>query len=343
MKKFNFFVILFSLILVSCENQDWEYQDFDYTSTYFPYQTPARVLILGDYDQGYNENDNNHRFQIGAVLAGVYSNSEERSVYFEVDETLLDNVSNVVALPQNYYSIETTSPVIIEIGSTKAVIDVQLTDDFFNDSLSIVTDKDSVNYVIPLRIMNVTGIDSVLSGLSADGVVDPIRTNLSDWEILPKDYTLFGIKFINEYHGNYLRRGIDYMVNDVNEESQTVYHADFVEQDELVRLASSDRNSVLLINRVRRDTLDSPGELFLNLEFDETGNCIVSSTEGSLFDVMGTGSFKKETEMWGGKTRNAIYLEYTYLDNINSETHHVFDTLVVRDRDVVFEAFTIFP
>jgi hypothetical protein len=46
-------------------------------------------------------------------------------------------------------------------------------------------------------------------------------------------------------------------------------------------------------------------------------------------------------DSWGGKDRDVIILDYIYVDAINNETHEVKDTLVVRNRNVVFEEFTI--
>ncbi len=56
--------------LAACSNQDIVYPDYDTQAGYFPYQTPIRTLILGNYDQGINENDNNKRFEIGVTMSG---------------------------------------------------------------------------------------------------------------------------------------------------------------------------------------------------------------------------------------------------------------------------------
>ena len=72
-------------------------------------------------------------------------------------------------------------------------------------------------------------MDSVLSGVSL--VDDPSRVKDSDWSITPKDYTLYGIKFINKYHGYYLRRGVDEMANDTGLVVRTVYRNEYVERD----------------------------------------------------------------------------------------------------------------
>ncbi|MGC9375274.1 MAG: DUF1735 domain-containing protein, partial [Bacteroidales bacterium] len=100
-------IMAIALSIVACENQEKEYDDFGITSVYFPFQTPARTLILGNYELGDNENDNNHRFEIGVTMAGVYNNIEDRKVSFRVAPELLSGVENVKALPSNYYTIET--------------------------------------------------------------------------------------------------------------------------------------------------------------------------------------------------------------------------------------------
>jgi hypothetical protein len=135
----------------SCENDDIKFDDYDVISCYFPVQRPARTIVLGDFELGINDNDNLHQFEIGATLAGLYANNEERKFYYEVDPTLLSKVTNVVALPSAYYTIETPSPVTIPAGSFKGRILVKLTDAFFNDPKAIAA-LNTVNYVIPIRM-----------------------------------------------------------------------------------------------------------------------------------------------------------------------------------------------
>ena len=95
------FAITFSFM--ACDNQENEFDDFGSTSVYFPFQTPARTLILGDYDLGFNENDNNGRFEIGVTMSGVYENNKKRKVYFELAPELIDpallGVSSVKSMP----------------------------------------------------------------------------------------------------------------------------------------------------------------------------------------------------------------------------------------------------
>ena len=340
-------VLITALIFgfISCENQDNIVADFGSTSVFFPYQTPVRTIVQGEYDLGFNENDNNGRFEIGVVMSGVFENQVDRKVYFEYAPELIDTLAmadvdtiNVQLLPSSYYTIEQQSPVTIPAGSVQGRIPVQLSDAFFDDALSYA-EFGEVHYVLPLKITNAEGIDSILTGLPlAD---DPIKVRASDWNPAPKDYTLFGIKFMNKYQGTYLRRGVDQMTNVAGETVSTAYRNEYVVRDELVPLSTSGRNNVSLENIVRRGSLSSPGKVNFELAFDANGNCSISSFQEDVYNVSGTGKFVQDGDEWGGEKRDVIHLDYTYTDAANNETHAVKDTLVLRNRDVKFEEFTV--
>ncbi len=333
--KISLFLVV---VLAACNNQDIVYPDFSHTACYFPFQNPARTLILGKYDQGFNENDNNMRFEIGVVMGGVYSNEQERKVHFELDTALLENVANVQALSSEYFTIETESPVTIPPGATDGRIEVQLNNAFFDDPLSFAP-KNEVGYVVPIKITQIENLDTLLAGEPA--VENPDRVNEADWNELPRDYTLFGIKYINEFHGHYLRRGVDVMTDASGNEVENVYHSEYVVKDEVVMVTTSGRNSVTLENSVRRGGNESPGNLTMELTFNNDKNCSISSAEGDPYQVSGSGQFAEEADEWGGEARDVIYLDYTYTDAANNETHAVKDTLVIRDRAVVFEEFDV--
>ena len=333
----NIVLLISALIAVSCSNADPEFEDFETTTAYFPYQTPARTLILGKYDQGFNETDNDHNFEITALMTGVRSNGEDRNIYFEVDNSLLNNVANVQALPAAYYTLEKISPVVIASGDTKARIKVQLHDAFFNDPLSFGA-VNTTNYVIPLRIIKADNIDKVLSGSSL--LPNPDRLNPGQWDVLPKDYTLFGIKFMNKFHGNYLRRGLD-MITAPTSTVGRKYHGEFVEQDEVLLLQTSGLNKVSLTNLIGRGTQSSPGNVAMELSFNADGTCAISSFKNDTHGITGTGKYVENGDAWGGKSRDVIYLNYTYSDATFAETHVVKDTLVIRDRTAIFEQFTV--
>lgn len=339
-------VLIMALVfsLMACENEEIEQENFGSTSVFFPFQRPARTLVLGKYDLGFNDNDNNGRFEIGVVMSGVYDNKKDRRVFFEVAPDLIDanilgvDSVNVQVLPASYYTIEQQSPVIIPAGSINGRIPIQLNDAFFDDPLSFA-EKNKTHYVIPLRITNIEAIDSLLTGVPI--VNNPVKIFDADWSALPKDYTLFGIKFMNKYQGKYLRRGEDVMTNDLGEETTTTYKAEFIERDEVIDLLTSGRFKVTYINRVRRGDLDSPGDVNIELSFNSNETCTISGQGDNPYNVSGSGTFVENGDEWGGQKRDVIYLDYTYTDTVNNETHRVKDTLVVRNRDVIFEEFII--
>jgi uncharacterized protein (DUF1330 family) len=340
-------VIIIALVfsIIACENQEITKDDFGSTSVYFPYQTPVRTLVLGKYDLGFNDNDNNGRFEIGVVMSGVFENTIDRRVFFEVAPQIIDSTQlvgvdsvNVQVLPASYYTIEQQSPVTIPAGSVNGRIPIQLTDAFFDDPLSFA-EFGEVNYVIPLRITDFENLDSLLTGVPL--VDNPIRIRSSDWAVTPKDYTLFGIKFMNKYQGKYLRRGADVMTNSANEVTTSTYIAEFIERDEVIDLTTSGRFNVNYVNRVRRGELSSPGDVSIELAFNADDTCTISGRGNDPYNVSGSGRLVENGDEWGGKPRDVIYLDYSYTDAVNNETHAVKDTLVIRNRDVKFEQFTI--
>lgn len=358
--------------LMACENQEFTAEDFGSTSVFFPYQTPARTLVLGEYDLGFNDNDNNGRFEIGVVMSGVFENQTDRRVHFELAPELIDAAAlgvdsvNVKILPASYYTIEQQSPVTIPAGSVNGRIPIQLQDAFFNDTLSFAGENET-HYVIPLRITDFEELDSLLSGIPI--VDNPIKINPEHWNPAPKDYTLFGIKFMNEYQGIYLRRGEDKIVgtsekftvaSGVTEstvvDTVSVYRAEFVVQDEIVPVSTTGRNTVTVANRVRRGDIPSDDNVSLSLTIDDDNNITITSADGDIFNVTGSGRYVEDGDEWGGEKRNVMYLEYQYNDvqiveqtrfgSVISRTtvdllHTVNDTLVIRNRDVKFEQFTI--
>ena len=338
MKKIinKIFPLLLLLAIVSCENQDWGFPDYEYSTTYFPYQSPVRTLVLGDYDLTDNSKDNNLQFSIGVAIGGMYENNQDRKVDYVLDETLAGNLytdkgDTIVALPQSYYTLSPGGTVTVPKGEMRGYIDVQLTDDFLNDPKA-----HKVHYVIPLRITS-AGTDSILQGKTL--MADADRRIAGNWTIVPKDYTLFGIKYINPYHGKYLHRGKDILKSaEGSVISEIVYRTRYIEDNEIWYLQTMGRNQVMLTGLVRR-TAGSPGSFKMILTFDGNGNFTISQVAGSVYPLSGTGKFVSNGDEWGGKKRNAIILNYQVTDAANGETHQATDTLVIRDRDVRLEVF----
>lgn len=329
------------LALASCHNGDWHFDDYGTRSVYFAYQYPVRTITLGEDPSTDNTLDNQHKCKIMATTGGGYTNPDDITVYFEVDETLCDNIvftgtkNPVKAMPQNYYTLSSNSEMVIPAGKLSGGVEVQLTDDFFNDADAIKN-----TYVIPLRLTDFVGADTILSGKPL--VDEPNVYNSDHWDITPKNYILYCIKYINPWHASYLRRGKDVIEGQPGHLSlskEIVRHEKYVEEDEVMKLETKSMKEVTYRLYVEDE---SKQYHYYNviLTFDDDNNCTVS-TDTQNCKITGTGKFvsKGEKNSWGNEDRDVIYLEYeaTIKDLVKCTTY---DTLVVRNRGVVMETFT---
>ncbi len=335
--------ILISIILIvgmgACENQDQVFPDFEIQTVYFPLQLPLRTLSLGE-DRIDNSLDKEHKFDIGLSIGGMYENKQSWTVDYVVDPALTNNAfspdgSPIIALPSEYYTLIPENTVVIPKGSFNGLIRVELKEAFFTDSLATTG-----QYVIPLRITG-TSADSILSGKpSRPGEVD--RRVVSDWESgkTPKDWVMYGIKYINAYHGTYLHRGRDIVSKAGIITDTVVFHERYVEKDKLIKLMTLDLNTVYT-NGVQIK-VSNTGRYSMVLTFDNSlgnsGAVTITPRKGSLYSVTGSGEYNDlsvSTETWTGLKWQSIYLNYTYTENSN--THQVSDTLVFRDRGIKYE------
>lgn len=336
MKNILYAFLVGSVFLASCENQDWEFPDFEYQTVYFAHQYPVRTITLGDdiYD---NSLDNQWKFQIMATTGGVYE-SGTVGIDIEVDNNLVngwkfENGNDFIAMPSNYYTLS-SNQIVIPKGKLVGGVEVQLTQAFFNDPLAIHN-----NYVVPVIMTGVTNADSILSGTPVSD--NPSRIEPDHWAVAPKDYVLYAVKYINPWHGFYLRRGVDDITgkNGKDELSGTfVRHKQYVEDDEVNKLTTLALNQVEF-PLVYKDVDGSNINCSIILTFDDEGNCTVSSGS-SDYTASGSGKFvvKGEKKSWGNQDRDALYLNY----EIDHDELHVAatDTLVMRNRGVTMELFT---
>jgi hypothetical protein len=82
----------------------------------------------------------------------------------------------------------------------------------------------------------------------------------------------------------------------------------------------------------------------MNLKFDKDNKSVVVSQKSiTTVSVNGTGKFYSKTdaeaESYNGKKHRTIYLDYTYIDGLN--TYHANDSLVFVDTDMKFEEFAV--
>ncbi|HSC52960.1 MAG TPA: DUF5627 domain-containing protein [Phnomibacter sp.] len=335
----KFFVgfLISACVLVSC-SKEVEFSDFDYQTVYFSSQYPVRTIVLGEDMVVDNTLDNQHKCSIKATLGGMRENNKDILIDYVVDESLCTNSyfsstgPKVLPLPSNYYTLG-SSQIKIPTGSIIGGVDVQLAQSFFDDPLAITN-----NYVLPLRLTKVNGADSILRGIAVEGVNNPNRLVDANWAVKPKDFVLYAIKFVNIWHGNYLRRGVDEISGSVNKTVSR--HKQYVESDEINKLTTR-AYKVVAFPTYYTNSAGANVNLTLLLTFDEKGDCVIASETNGI-TATGTGKFvsKGEKNSWGGKDRDALYLNYTVNIAAQNITAKTLDTLVMRDRAVAPEYYT---
>jgi hypothetical protein len=333
MKNIFYIFLLGLFLLFSCKSQTIEFPDYKYTTVYFAYQSPVRTLILGTDYVYDNSLDTAHQCMIYATMGGVYSNTVNRTLDIEVDNSLCNNLTftgasgnQVLPMPSNYYTLA-SSQIVIPAGSIMGGVNVQLTDAFFADPLAL-----SNNYVIPLRITKVANADSILSGLPL--VANPNPFISTDWSTLPKDYILYAVKYKNPWDAVYLRRGIETSVD-----TTVIYHQKYVEDDQVVsNVASQSLNQLLIsLNAKAKGNVNLPFQLLLT--FNNNGSCTITNPASATgYTATGTGQYVKKGDMWGNLPRDVMHLKYTI--NFGVTAHTMTDTLVMRDRAEKEEIFT---
>lgn len=333
MNKKLAYIGLASMLLsfTACESSDNEFPDFDYQTVYFGNQYGLRTVELGEDEFIDNTLDNQHKVVIKAAWGGGYTNRKNVIIDTQVDESLCENLyfkgSNtpVTPMPSSYYTLA-SNQINIPKGEIIGGVEVQLTDAFFADEKSLGN-----YYVIPMKMTSVQGADSILQGKAAVG--SPVLTNSGHWSVQPKNFVLYAVKYVNPWHGEYLRRGVDQaVINGVS--SQLVRHEQYVEKDEKVNISTKS----LERNLLHLSTRDEKGNIFkydLSLTFDKDGNCTVNSPSDDLA-ISGSGKFVKkgEKKSLGGKDRDAIYLDYSVDFKTKNMQYATKDTLVLSSRAV---------
>lgn len=327
-------------LVTACENQDIEYPDFEYQTVYFSNQYPVRTLELGEDDFVDVSLDNERKVKIVASLGGTRSNAIDRVVHYEVVNSFCDGLvyaddnTDIVAMPSDYYTLS-SDRIVIPAGQHSGGVEVSLTDKFFEDPLTLTR-----HYVIPVLLTSVESGDSILSGYST--LPDANRFSEGDWVTAPQDYVLYAVKYVNPWHGVYLRHGVD-VVTKEGETETVARHEQYVEDDELVDITTLGLKQSLVALTTKDDAgKDIPFNL--KLTFDDDNNCTVASNSPDDYEVNGTGKFvlKGEKNSFGGKDRNALYLNYEVVfKQYNNMTYRTIDTLVVQTRNVIPEYFTV--
>lgn len=331
-------VALISMLTACIKNNEIDHPDFEYQTVYFGTQFPIRTIELGEDLFIDNTLDNQRKVLLNATTGGVRENKREILIGISVDTSLSSRLffssdkggNKMLPLPSNYYQLA-SKQIIISKGSFLGGVEVQLTDAFFQDPLSLAN-----NYVLPVVLADTKGADSILRGKPS--VANPNRSIDAHWIIKPHDFVLYTLKYVNTWHGNYLRRGTDVITGSVNQTLSR--HKQFVEGDEVNKLSTVSL-SKLNFPVVFKNATGTNINCTLQLTFDASDKCTITSITSGV-TASGTGKFVKKGEInsWGNKDRDALYLDYSV--NITAQNMLVAtkDTLVMRDRAISLETFT---
>lgn len=323
---------------VSCKNSENDFPDSqDGVSAYFAKQYVVKTITLGDDPEQDNSLDNQHKFMVFATQGGAYK-SRDLKIDVVVDPSLVNNLTfdgenPVKALPENYYSI--ASLTLTKKKDYLFGTEISLTDAFFADPEALKT-----TYVLPLRMVNAIGADYILSGTPINPDSNPSRCDASAWSVLPQDYVLWGVKFINKWHSSYLRRGTD-VITDAKGVTTTVERkAQYVEKDEVVNLTTAALDKCIFpVSTVVRDG-ETAKTLTCELIITFNGDDCTITTNTPGMTASGSGKYVTlgEKNSWDNKDRDALYLNYEI--NFGPVKFKTEDTLVLRTRDVTAEYFT---
>lgn len=309
MKKILFILLAITgCVFTSCENQEWEFPDFEYTTVYFAYQTPVRTITFGE-DVWDTSLDNQGQCQIMATIGGVYSNDKDRTISFQIDNSIVDDItfadgSEIKAMPSSYYTLSDNNKIVIPKGKLLGGVTVQLTDAFFADP-----EATSGKYVIPVRMTGVQGADSILSGVP---LVDSPRLAVAgDWDVQPKNYVLYAVKYISQYDSWYLRAGTD-VYSDARGTVNRQPASGYIEHAQQVKTFSTIDKNTILWDFELKDADGIERDCDLKLAFDASGNVTISSlSEGVTASGSGQYTVLGEKNSWGGKDRDVMELNYT--------------------------------
>lgn len=297
-------LFMVSVALVSCYD-DYIF-DNEYSGIFFPYQINVRTFVVGE----------GMKIEVGAALGGVRENTKDRTVNFELDNSLITPAifnqmktapqayiknsmgAAIAALPSNYYTLSNSSVMVIKSGQHMGSVVIKA------DSAAFLADAANLtaSYVLPFKI----------TSADADSVVEPRR------------YAVIGLKYENMLFGNYWRGGATVVNRPGKTDTTYVYLKDVKTPDNKIWTLKTVAPNALTLNGYSAQTTGKP-EMQLTLD---GSNIAISSVAGSTYPISAEGqsSFNRAKLLQDRK----IFLKYTYTDGTN--TYHATDTLYFRNR-----------
>lgn len=251
-KRIAVLMFMASFVLLQGCYDDYK-QDYIYSTTYFARQFPLRTLVDAD--------GADFRFELGVVLGGKYSNDKNEEVGFIVQDTLLNAYPQLTKLPDNYYSINSSS-FVIPSGEFKGSVPVTLDKNLFlDDALSVGN-----NYALPIQLVTTTA-DSILQD---------------------KHYTIVVLKYFNKYHGWYYVKGTD--TNTQDNSVETYSETDLVSNEDML-LTTLSKNE-LSVPYAGNPDVSGRG---MTMQIADNGNVTLSGGTGNITALSGSGTYDAGT------------------------------------------------
>jgi len=304
MKKRIAVALGLTLALSAC--YDDYIKDFDYSSVYFMYQTNARTFVVGE----------GMRIEVGAALAGVRENRQDRVVGFEMDPALVNGaaleamkagagyvreavsgVDTLKPMPSGYFTISDNSKMVIKAGAHMGSVVITA------DSAKFLKDASTIRatYAIPFYI----------TSADADSIVGAKRS------------AVVALKYENMLFGNYWHGGVTTVKDAAGKVVKTVkYYTTIPSPEAKIFKLKTVAPDALVTNKIS----DQEGSFKITLD----GNSVkISKADGSAIDVKpeGASTFNRARLLQERK----LFLSYKY-ENEDGTTSFAQDTLTFRNR-----------
>ena len=307
MKKI--FALLFLVSALSACYDDYV-NDYDFDSVCFPYQINARTFVVGE----------DMKIQIGVALSGVRENDRDRTVAYQIDNSLVNSgtltamqgaapyiksavatVTELKLLPADYYTVTDNNQFVIKKGQHSGTIMLR------PDSAKFLADAQTLvaTYVLPLRIT------------SAD----------ADSILVTKNYAVIGLKYENMLFGNYVHGGVTVVKDIAGIPIDTlIYFTTVPSPDSKAWILKTVGPLALVTNGVSDIASSSKNELKITLS---GGTITVNSVVGATYQVEpdGASTYNQAKLLQNRK----IFLNYKY-QNAAGDWCYAKDTLTFRNR-----------
>ena len=313
MKK-NIFIIITALLgLTSCYD--------DYVTNYanpaigFANHVDVRSIIVGE----------GMTFSTGVALAGVIDNTDDRTVGYQVQDTLASKtklgamatsaqsyivsyaggIDSLKLLPSSEYSLVNeggkAGETIIRSGSHVGKITVQI------DSAAYLSGSASLtpDYVIPLEITDGNGIDII-----------------SDYS-----YTVIGVRYENMLFGNWWHGGKATTTLASGKDSTWTYATSIPQSTDKVWTLTTVSPHSLTANAVAGELNGTAAQMKLTLGKD--GSVTVEPVDGATYKVEADGESRYNRARLLQDRK--VFLNYKFTDK-DGNLWHATDTLTFRNR-----------